>query len=64
MNANLFKTVLMNVKRADIVLSRVTSHCVLYIMASLQLSVNSFTFCLLKKSWNPKLTSSHCSEMK
>lgn len=48
MNANLFKTVIMNVKRTDIVLSRVTSHCVLYIMASLQLSVNSFTFCLSK----------------
>ena len=41
MNANLFKTEIMNVKRVDIVLS----HCVLYIMASLQLSVNSFTFC-------------------
>jgi hypothetical protein len=48
MNANLFKTVIMNIKRADIVLSRVTSHCVLYIMASLQLSVDRFTFCLSK----------------
>jgi hypothetical protein len=48
MNANLFKTVIMNVKHADIVVSRVTSHCVLYIMTSLQLSVNSFTFCLSK----------------
>jgi hypothetical protein len=50
MNANLFKTVLVNVKRAGIVVSRVASHCVLYIMASLQLSVNSFTFCLSKNS--------------
>ena len=54
MNANLFIAEIMNVKRADIVLSRVTSHCVLYIMASLQLSVNSFTFCSSK---NPGIQS-------
>ena len=50
MKANLFKTVIMNVKRENIVLSRVTSHCGLYTMAGLQLYVNSFTFCL---STNP-----------